>query len=91
MVMGDRPPLEGPVEVTMNVCFPVPESWSKKKKERAIHGIIFPTVKPDNDNLLKVIDALNEIVFRDDKQVVISHVYKTYSERPRMTIEVSQI
>jgi len=86
--MAGRPPLEGPISVVMDIRFPVPASWSKKARARALSGEAMPTVKPDADNTLKLCDALNEVVFRDDKQVVDARVLKRYSETPGMTIWV---
>ena len=91
VAMAGSPPLDGPVSLVMRVRFPVPESWSKKKRGLAIAGFLFPTVKPDADNTLKLTDALNEIVWRDDKQVVDARVVKSYSDRPGMTIEVTAL
>lgn len=89
--MEGRPPLDGPVRVVMEVRFPVPGSWSKKARERALSGSTFPTVKPDLDNSFKLADALNELVFRDDKQIVKVEISKRYSDQPGMTIEVHEM
>lgn len=88
VAMGDRAPYAGAVSVEMRVNFPVPASWSKKKRAAALAGIVLPTVKPDCDNLLKVIDAINQVVFVDDKQVADATVRKRYSDRPGMIIDV---
>lgn len=84
--MAGRPPLEGPMSLVMDVRFPVPGSWSKKARARAIAGDVMPTVKPDADNTLKLTDALNEVVFKDDKQIVDARILKRYSDNPGMTI-----
>ena len=48
------------------------------------------TSKPDGDNLYKLVtDALNEIFWKDDSQIVEHHVSKRYSERPRTEIFVT--
>lgn len=91
VAMAGAPPIEGPVVVVMWVRFPVPESWSKKKRALALAEEILPTVKPDADNSLKLCDALNEICFRDDKQIVMATVVKQYSERPGMTIQIAAL
>jgi Holliday junction resolvase RusA-like endonuclease len=80
--------IEGPFQVLMVVRFPVPTTWSKKKTAAALAGLVLPTVRPDGDNLLKIIDALNFVCWRDDKQAVYSSVVKMYSERPGMTIYI---
>jgi Holliday junction resolvase RusA-like endonuclease len=89
--MAGRTPIEGPVRIVMEVRFPVPESWSKKKKIAALAGDVRPTVKPDADNSLKLCDALNQIVFKDDAQVVEAAVRKHYSALPGMRIEIRAI
>ena len=86
--MGLRKPIEGPLAITITAAMPIPASRSQKWKAAAIAGTERPTVKPDFDNLAKVVDALNHIVWIDDKQVVSALILKTYSERPALTIEV---
>lgn len=89
--MTGEPPTDLPVRLTMSVFFAVPQSWSRKKRAQALAGTLWPTVKPDADNSLKLTDALNGIVFADDKQVVIATVLKSYSDRPGILIEVDTI
>lgn len=87
-VMGGRAPLDGAVRVNVEAYFPVPSSWSKSKRAAALAGERRPTTKPDADNLLKVLDSMNEVVFRDDKQIVTAQIDKHYSERPRLVVTV---
>lgn len=89
--MAGRAPLDGPIELTVTSYMPIPQSWSLKKQREARAGTLRPTGKPDWDNLAKVCDALNQVVFRDDAQVVDGHVHKVYSDRPRMMIEVRSV
>lgn len=79
-----------PLKVEIDVFMPVPQSYSKKKTEQALNNEIRPTVKPDCDNIAKNInDALNGIVYPDDKQIVSLMVNKFYgnSEQVRIKIE----
>src|SRR5882672_7833841 len=55
-VMGSKPLYAGALRVRVNVLMPVPESWSGKKKQECLRGLIRPTGKPDWDNYAKVID-----------------------------------
>lgn len=90
--MRGRPPIKGAVNVSMDVNVGIPASWSKKKKQAAIDGEIRPTTKPDLDNIIKaVMDALNDVVWQDDKQVVQLQVAKYYSEKPQVIMVVTQI
>lgn len=81
-------PLEEPLEVTMHAYFSIPKSWTKKKKQQAYDGILLKTTKPDTDNIAKVKDALNGLAWKDDAQIVREHVYKAYSDNPRLEIEI---
>ena len=70
----------------------VPSSKSKKFKMRALAGEIRPITRPDTDNISKGIkDALNGIVYPDDKQIVTEHIEKWYSDTPRVEIEIERI
>ena len=55
-----------------------------------LSGNIRPAVKPDWDNLGKLVsDALNGIAYGDDKSVVEARVMKFYSELPRTEVIVT--
>lgn len=86
--MRSMPPLDGPLVVNVTMFMPIPKSWSKSKAEQARSGLLRPTGKPDWDNGAKVTDALNEIVWRDDSQIVDGRVVKVYSDRPRLVVTV---
>lgn len=71
------------VSVSVSAFFPIPKSYSKKKREDCLERILRPDKKPDMDNILKVVlDALNKVAYEDDKQVVelIGRKYYTYGE-----------
>jgi Holliday junction resolvase RusA-like endonuclease len=59
-----------------------------RKRAAALAGSLPHIKTPDVDNLLKTIDALNEICWRDDKQVTHATVVKQYGERPSLRIEI---
>ena len=81
-----------PVHVTIIACCSVPTSWSKKKQARALAGEIFPTGKPDLDNVEKaILDGMNKIVFRDDAQVCSVTKLKHYSHCPRVDVSVREL
>lgn len=73
-------PTAFPVKIRIDLWLPIPKSWSKKKKERALLGYIRPTGKPDIDNTVKtILDAFNGLLYHDDSQVVSCHVEKKYN------------
>ena len=86
--MAGRPPIDGPVVVSLEASFPVPASWPAKRRVAALAGRIPHQSRPDVDNLAKNFDALNEIVWKDDKQIVSATILKNYSENPRLKIAI---
>ena len=79
-------PLEGPLELTMTFAFPRPKShYGTGKNSDRIKGSspIYHTQKPDIDNVLKSsLDAMNDVLFEDDRQVVQVNAQKTWADLP---------
>lgn len=90
-VMAGRVPVQDPVRVYVEARFPIAPSWSRKRRATALAGGAWPCTTPDADNLLKCLDALNQVVWIDDRQIVDAHVRKVYSERPGLTILVETV
>jgi Holliday junction resolvase RusA-like endonuclease len=84
--------LQGEVGLLVNVYKSIPKSFSKKKTALAEAGKIRPITKPDADNYLKgVKDALKNVIWKDDSQVVDAFVRKWYSHRPRIEVKIKQL
>ena len=77
-----------PLKVEMIMAFPIPKSFSKKKQEQARLGLIAPTRKPDADNVIKQLDALNGLAFYDDAQIVSITAEKIYAEEPYLEVRI---
>lgn len=81
--MQGRAMIEGPVELKLQLFYPIPASWSKNKQEAARLGQIVPTKKPDSSNCLKAIeDGFTGAIWVDDCQVVDHHITKRFSDEP---------
>lgn len=81
-----------PVAVEIRAYYGIPQSDSKRQHERKLSGAILPCKKPDIDNVVKaVLDAINDIAYEDDAQVVMISASKAYSERPRVEMRVSDV
>jgi Holliday junction resolvase RusA-like endonuclease len=89
--MNGREPLDGPLRVLIVSGFPIPKSYSKAKALDAKIGVLHPTKKPDIDNIVKLVDALNGIVWVDDSQIVQADVRKVYSAEPELAIQVTPL
>lgn len=86
--MGSAPLIEGPVCVTMLARFAPAASASLRARAAMLSGEAPPAKKPDLDNLVKVLDALNGIVWRDDAQVVSIFARKVYAEAPGLDVVI---
>ena len=77
------------ISLRLIAYFPVPNSYSKKMRGECVAGLIKPTVKPDIDNVVKAaLDAMNGVVYADDKQVFELSITKQYTERSEGYFEV---
>ena len=90
--MGASEPLRTPVSVFLHVRLPVPESYSKKRREACLSGTEKPCKKPDIDNIAKTyLDAMNGVIFKDDTQVIDLHVKKVYSAVAGVNVMVLEV
>lgn len=70
-----------PLEVMITAFYPIPKSTTKKDRTLIAEGKLFPTKKPDADNIAKVVcDALNGIAYADDTQIIRLVVNKRYTQ-----------
>jgi Holliday junction resolvase RusA-like endonuclease len=89
LAIGDRPPIEVPVRLELVAELPIPASWSARKRALAVAGDLLPTSRPDVDNYIKAgLDSLNEIVVRDDSQIVEISARKRFSVSPKLVMTV---
>lgn len=82
-------PFKNPIEIQLEFHMPIPKSLSKKKKEALIST---PHIKkPDLSNLIKFVeDALNGILWSDDKIIYLLTSKKIYSLNPKTLIYVQE-
>ena len=84
--------LEGPISANLIAYFPIPESVSKKKKEILLKNYEKHTKKPDIDNVVKsVFDALNNLAFIDDSNIINLTAKKLYSDKPRVELHLKEV
>ena len=88
-----KAPLNGPCNVTMRFAFSIPKSYSKKKREEIEKANMAHTIKPDCDNICKLVsDAMNGLIYEDDCLVNELHIYKSYTfGEPYTEIEITGV
>lgn len=81
--------LTGAISLSVTAFFPIPKSYTKAVREKALSGEMRHTKKPDWDNVGKIVsDALNGVVYADDAKVSHAIVDKRYSDFPRVEVAV---
>lgn len=84
----------GPAALALIVTayYPVPSRARKAEREAMLSGQVPVRDKPDLDNVVKaVMDALNSTAYEDDKQITHINAARTYSEDPRIEIDLIPI
>lgn len=81
-----------PLIAVLSVFYGIPKSTPKKYIKPMLNGEIRPCKKPDLDNICKIIfDALNQIAYKDDSQIIEVHASKWYAENPRVEVELQEV
>lgn len=81
----------GPVCVTIYALYPIPKSCTRAERAKMLDAKIRPLVKPDVDNISKIVcDALNGVAYDDDKQIVALNVIKAYGAEPCICVNVDK-
>lgn len=84
--------LEGKIAATICAYFPIPQSTSQRKRQKMLLDDVFYDHKPDTDNIAKaVLDALNNVAYDDDRQIVSLNVEKYYSPLPRVEVWLREL
>jgi Holliday junction resolvase RusA-like endonuclease len=88
-------PWEGPIGIKVKCVFARPKCHYRTGKNSHLLRDDAPElhiVKPDASNLLKMVeDALKEVFFKDDSQIVMPIPYKVYGDVPRIEITIYKI
>lgn len=75
-------PESAPLAIFVEFGYVPPKSWSDRKKKKAKDKLIYPTTRPDVDNLIKSIeDALNGVAYKDDSQIIALTARKVYAPK----------
>ena len=83
---------EGYVKLKLDLYYSIAKSDSKKKKLMKLNNEIRPNKKPDIDNVVKLVaDALNEVAYKDDTQIIELECRKFYSDIPRIEITIEDL
>lgn len=73
-------PLECELQLIIEIRYPVPRSWPKKRQADALVRRIRPNRRPDVDNVVKLIaDSGNRVLWVDDAQIASLAVERVYA------------
>lgn len=80
--------------MNVDIFYQVPKSYSIKKKELCYSQQVRPHLKPDEDNVKKIVmDALNKLAYCDDSKSIGGYVWKWWAqenEKPRIEITIAK-
>lgn len=83
---------ELPLKMKIIAIHSIVKSATKKNRAKMLNGELKPTKKPDADNIVKIIcDALNNIAYKDDTQVVELEFKKVYGELEKVIVEIEEV
>lgn len=83
-------PISQAMVVEIDYVYVPPESWSQKKKEAALGAL--KTTTPDLSNLIKFTeDALNGVIWEDDRYIVQLKAKKIYGNEECTIIYVEML
>ena len=83
---------DGYVKLKLDLYYSIAKSDSKKKKLMKLNNELRPNKKPDIDNVVKLVaDALNEVAYKDDTQIIELECRKFYSDIPRIEITIEDL
>lgn len=84
-------PLTGPVMLRFTAVFSIPQGFTALQRASALDGRLYATVKPDKDNIEKLVcDSLNGLAYVDDAQIQGGGV-KRYGSPERVDIELTEL
>lgn len=87
-----KEPLLTPLSVDMTFYLPIPKGTSKIKQTQMINQLIYPSKRPDIDNLAYIVtNAMKEIIYQDDSQIVDLSLHKRYGLEPKTVIKVIEL
>lgn len=92
VAMGGRDPFEGPVSLSVRFRLAVPKSTPKWLRTKYLAGEEAYLGAFDTSNMVKSIeDAMNGIVFVDDRQIVRLFATKVADARPGFDVRVEPL
>lgn len=78
------------VSVSIVFMMSKPSKWKKDQKEKSTG--LYAICKGDVDNLAKsILDGMNDVVYRDDQQVVKLTVSKCFDDEPKTFVTVEDL
>lgn len=77
---GHLEPMTGALELSVVAYMPIPKSFTQKRRKQINASGEWHLVKPDADNILKLVsDALNGVAYADDNRLCVSAPVKVYA------------
>lgn len=90
--MAGRLPLDEALCVRIVATLAIPASWSRRRRQAALAGEVYPVSRPDADNIAKAVtDGSNGIAWVDDSRIVLLQVSKVYGATPGVSVRIEPL
>lgn len=87
-----RQPSPKPFSLRVVIWVEIPASWPQWKRQAAERGEIAATTQLDGDNVAKsIMDALNGVIYKDDRQVTSLQVDKFFGDYWSTRVELIEL
>jgi Holliday junction resolvase RusA-like endonuclease len=87
-----KEPFQGPMRVHLTFHLPIPKQTPKARRKQMINGVCVPWRRPDLDNLAyTVTNAMQELVYEDDSQIIDLVLSKRYAEVPKIIVKILEM
>lgn len=85
-------PEDSALNISVTAFYKIPKSASKAKRAAMQSGEIRPKKRPDIDNVIKIVlDGLQGIAYKDDKNITNVTGTKLYSSIPRVEVKIWEV
>ena len=85
-------PFKGPINIDITFYMPIPKNTSSLMRKQMINNVLHHMKRPDVDNLsYLVVNAMKDIIYEDDSQIVDLNLHKRYAETPRTVIKIREL
>lgn len=83
-------PVSFPIKIDLKMFDNIPRSYTKIEREAAEYGVIFSTVGDVDNRAKAILDAVNGVIYNDDRQIVDLRVSRQFGSHSGFNLEATR-